>query len=420
MRDMTHRGFITVVLLIGIANMLNASEAEIAATEAGKHTRRIRILINEDYGKEVEGKLPFQRDVSRLCELAGWSTAHEGEPCDAILAITAVVCGLGANYDGAGFYYTGASVHGTIRVEKSGQLVFGRSFVGHIKPRGFAGENQYMKGCCIKACSAAYPFAFVPAFMDAVAVTFGPEPLILTCGGNGDGMTWDYLRSESKAALLRMGESALPALSKAVSLSDGREQLSSRSDIERTQIADDCRALIARIRLGAAVDYAALSNAYQAGQVHLYSEACMFATPESGCRELTTAALEKSEKRHFNVKVHSEERTLYLRDLRDPRIVPFIIQTRSDSSSGNFFDIAQDTRDLRFVDPLIEILRGENRDARLRSARALESITGQDMGSDYDNAGAWADWWKEHSTTKFDRMTGYSAADGWGLLRKRP
>ena len=388
--------------------------------------RRLRLAITEEYGKEVEESgntnVPERRSVrpqqhfvprtvSRLCALAGWSIAREGESCDTTLTITSTAHGLAAEYQFSGRNWTGAYVHGTIRVEKSGQIVFDRSFVGHVPPQAEIPREGAQGDFAFEKCIDAYEFSFLPAFLDAVAATFGPDALVLECGHHEDQIEDGFSRDSPAAyALLRMGEPAIPALLRA----EGRMRLSPSqyplpSYIDRSDVVDACRSIAERIRIGAAIDYQALSKAFEAGSPDLmFTDARLFAMTQSGLHrssQLPPAA----HNRIGEVRSSFDESHHDIRDIRDTRMIPFL--ERGALAVHELYLFAQQTRDLRFVDPLIEALRRERPDGngRLWAASGLESITGQDLGlSKYTDANAWASWWAGYSGRAFDRMTGWA------------
>jgi len=102
--------------------------------DAFRTAKTVRIVVNQSYGEAEGVSLPFEDTAKKFLEYAGLRVVSATENYDLMLKIEAEGQALGANYQYAGWLYTGASLSGSISLEAQGVPAYRKSFSGRVSP----------------------------------------------------------------------------------------------------------------------------------------------------------------------------------------------------------------------------------------------------------------------------------------------
>ena len=313
---------------------------------AFRHTKTVKIIVNQSYGEAEGVSLPFEDIARRLCQYAGLQVVEaEAEDYDVTLKIQAKGEAEGNFYTGSisGYQYSGASLSGTITLKIPGIPAYKKYFEGYISPP-FTIIDKYPD-----PSSAPFDWAFrksgsfISKIIEMMGEVYGSNTLIAALKDE-----YRYVREKVAEALEKIGKPAVELL------------------------------------------IAALLK-HNDSVVRRYAAEALGDIKDSRAVEPLIAALEDEDSDVRTEAAHA------LGEIGDSWAVEPLIAALNDwhvSVRERAARALGEIRDSRAVEPLIAAL--QDRDSyvlRELAAEALKKITNQDFG---ENRRAWSKWWQEN------------------------
>ena len=341
---------------------------------AFRHTKTVKIMVEQSYGEAKGVSLPFEDIARRLCQYAGLQIVEtDAKNYDVTLKIKTNGRALGALYKPGTFQYSGASLSGTISLEIPRIPAYEKSFKGYIKPPDWI-TYRYTNPSSAPFKTALWESgSFVTKIVEMMGEVYGINTMVTT-------LRDEELHVQNTAAEA-LGEirdrRAVEPLITALKDKD--------PDVRATAawavgVISDRRALEPLITVLEDKNPNVRGNAAEAlGEIG-----------NSRAVEPLVAALLKYKESWILGDV-----TKALVKIGKPAIEPLIAALKYKKSHVR--EMAAEALgkigDSRAVEPLIAALQDRDSSVREEVAEALKRITKQDFGQDHD---AWLKWCQEN------------------------
>ena len=147
---------------------------------AFRHTRTVKIMVEQSYGEAEGVSLPFEDIARRLCRYAGLEVVGvDAEDYDVTLKIQAKGSAVRAMYIPIGYQYSGASLSGSISLEIPRIPAYKKSFKGYSSPPREV-KNRYANPSSAPFDKAfRKPGSFVTGILEIMGEVYGINLLIV-------------------------------------------------------------------------------------------------------------------------------------------------------------------------------------------------------------------------------------------------